>query len=181
MRVSLVLGAAVLAALPASASVVTLGGSHAQDCYLASEDRRATPESFFSCDTALAVENLDAKARAGTLVNRGILFMISKQPARAIQDFDAAIAIYPAEPESYLNKAVLAWQRGDSATARQLAGRALDLNTRKPAYALYIRGIASEEQGDLKNAYADLRRASELAPAWRDPKVELVRYRVIQR
>ena len=182
MRVSLAVSAAtLLAAAPAAASVVTIGSSHAVTCYQASEQRRVDSRAFFACDTALATEALDRRDRAATLVNRGILYMLAGSPARAAQDFDAAIAIHPVEPESYLNKAVLAWRAGDSANARQLAGAALDRKTRKPAYALYIRGIANEEQGNLAGAYADFRRAADLAPGWRDPRTELARYRLVGR
>ena len=182
MRASILFGAAaVMLATPGTASVITVGSSNAVTCYRAAEDRSLVADSWRACDTALYVEALSAADRAGTLVNRGILFMLSKQPDRAIRDFEEAARIDPAQPEAFLNRAIVAWQSGDSVTAAAQAGRAIELKTRKPALAFYVRGIASEDQGRIREAYADLQRASQLAPSWPDPRRELARYQVRQR
>ena len=183
MRASILVGAASLLvrAAPGAASVITVGSSNAVTCYRAAEDRKLVAESWRACDTALHVEALSPADRAGTLVNRGILFLLSRQFDRAIRDFDEAAAIDPRQPEAFLNRAIVAWQTGDSATAATKAGRAIELDTRKPALAFYVRGIASEEQGRIREAYSDLQRASELAPSWSEPRRELARYEVRRR
>jgi hypothetical protein len=44
-----------------------------------------------------------------------------------------------------------------------------------------MRGIAHEDAGNFRAAYADLQRARELDPAWSLPTVELQRYQVVSR
>ena len=56
--------------------------------------------------------------------------------------------------------------------------RALELGTDEPEVAFFGRGLAHEDIGDLKSAYADLRRAAELRPQWPQPAQELARYQV---
>ena len=46
------------------------------------------------------------------------------------------------------------------------------------ALALYARGVANEELGHLKAAYADLTQAREMAPGWKLPEEQLARYQV---
>jgi Flp pilus assembly protein TadD len=58
---------------------------------------------------------------------------------------------------------------------------ALERNTTRPAVAHYGRAVAQEELGNVAAAYRDYRRASELAPNWREPRIELTRFRVTGR
>lgn len=182
MRASVILGvAALLLAAPAPASVITLGSTYAESCYNAADSRRTDAEAWRSCNSALTWEALTLEDRVGTHVNRGILFMISGDLLSAVRDYDAALALNPHQPEAWLNKAIAVYQANDFARAAEFAGRALELGTLKPALAYFVRGIAREDMGEVKAAYADLIRARELEPKWRDPQVELARYQVRQR
>jgi len=162
----------------ATSSVLTVGGTHASQCYRAAEARRVEATALQACDIAIASDPLSQVDLAGTFVNRGILYMLSGANNRALNDFAEAEKLDPAQPEIYLNRAVLAYRAGNAAQARELASRSLTLGTRKPAYAHYIRGISNEDLGSIKAAYQDLSRAASLAPGWSDPKRELARYRV---
>ena len=44
-----------------------------------------------------------------------------------------------------------------------------------------IRAMAREQSGNLKAAYADLLKASQLAPTWGLPRQDLKRYQVVSR
>lgn len=169
---------ALFAVSPAQASVITYGGSYATSCYRAAEGRRNDLASWRACDQALSLEALDDRDRAGTFVNRGILHMLAGRTQRAVSDLAAAERLDPAQPEIYLNQAIIAYDANQKARARDLATRSLDLGTRRPAFALFLRGVVHEDLGAIEAAYADLRRASELAPTWVEPKRELVRYRI---
>jgi hypothetical protein len=57
----------------------------------------------------------------------------------------------------------------------------LALGTTKPALAYYIRAMAQEQSGNVKAAYADLLKASQLAPTWGLPRQDLKRYQVVSR
>ena len=171
-------GASLAAISPASASRLSIGSSMAQACYEAAEAHRANLETARTCDQALAEEALTRPELAGTHVNRGILSMISGDLDRAENDFDQAIALHPGGPEAWLNKGISQLRRGNGEAAVQLIERAIALRTRKPAVAFYMRGIAHEEIGNVRAAYADLRRASQIDPRWPLPAAELRRYRV---
>lgn len=170
-------GVALFAVSSAGASVITVGSNYAASCYRAAEARSTDRSAWEACNEALAVGALSERERAGTLVNRGILHLVAGRPQAALTDFAAAERIDPLQPEVYLNQALIAYRADDKRRARDLATRSLDLGTRKPAFALYLRGVVNEDLGAIRAAYADLRRAAELAPGWAEPKRELVRYR----
>ena len=170
--------AATSATTPAHGARITIGSTLARTCYEAAEALRATPESRRTCDLAIAEEGLSHDDLTGTYVNRGIIWMLSGDLDQADRDYDRAIALDSNEPEAWLNKGINALKRGDSPLALQLVDRAIELRTRKPAVAFYMRGIAHEEAGNVRAAYADLQRARALDPKWPLPAVELQRYRL---
>ena len=178
MKTLFAAGLAMVWVAPAAASVITIGNGLARSCYLATEARQASFSSISICDQALEDATLIRHDLAATHVNRGIMYLLRKEHDAAGRDFDRAIAIDPGQPEAWLNKAVLEMRLGRTAAALPLASRAVELNTTRPALAYYIRGIAHEAAGDVKAAYADLRRAQQLEPEWSYPTEELKRYKV---
>ena len=170
--------AATLTATPATGSVLAIGNSLAQSCFQLARSRQAAPSALETCNRAISEEALNFDDRVATLVNRGIMHNLRQEYAHAGRDFDAAIALDAAEPEAWLNKAVMLVRQGQTAPAVPLIDRALALRTSKPALAYYMRGLINEKEGNLKAAYADLVRARDLDPNWPDPVRELQRYRV---
>jgi tetratricopeptide (TPR) repeat protein len=160
-------------------SAVTIGGSAAEECYVSAAQHRHDEGSIRECTSALDEKSLTGFDRAGTLVNRGILYMLSGNGAYAVHDFDDAIAMDPLQAEAWLDKAVALVNAGNSSAALDLADRALQLRTQKPALAYYVRGLAYEQQGQLRSAYASLKTAQRLDPNWNEPSDELSRYRVV--
>ena len=176
------IAAVAVSAVPAPAQVLTIGSSNfAHSCYRSAVTRTTTPRAKSDCDQALSVQALAAHDRVATHVNRGILWMLSGNHDRADRDFNEALEINPGQPEAWLNKAALALGSGDSSSARDYAARAIKLRTINPALAHYIRGVAHEDTGNLRAAYADLRVAASLAPKWSAPTAELARYQVRRR
>lgn len=165
---------------PAAASVTVIGNSSARLCYEAADSPlpssvREIPE----CDRALRGESLTPHEIVATFVNRGILLLRRGETDSALKDFDAAIARDPDEPEAYLNKgALLMRQPPDPARALPLFEAAIRHGTSKPALAHYGRGLAQEMLGNLKEAYLDYQRATELDPEWPQPREELARFTV---
>ena len=185
MRMFPLMASAALAfvglALPASAAVIVLGGGDARECYLAAESKLNPGAGLAVCGRALDEEVLTTRDRAATLVNRGIVRMWGKDEARAIVDFDAALALKPELPEAMVNKAVaLVRMDGDRATAISLLDRALAANVSRPEVAFYARGIAHELSGDLTKAFRDYTRAAALKPGWADPSRQLARFTVVR-
>lgn len=167
---------------PATAAVITIGdNSMAGDCYGFAEKRSSRPEALAICSRALTMEALDVDNRAATLVNRGVIRMIHKDYHGAESDFEAAIALDPAQSDAWLNKGFLRLRTGDGSAALPFLEKALQLRARRPALAYFARGIAHEQAGNVRAAYADLSRARELEPGWSMPEQALARYRVVER
>jgi len=178
MRASFLAAAAIFAASSASASVLTVGGSFAEGCYRFAESRVGTQEAVSTCDRAFTEQALTSEDQFATYVNRGIVKMHRREFSGAQADFDKAGALNPKRGEPWLNMGVLQFKQGNSRAAIALFDKALELGTGEPEIAYFGRGLAHEDVGDLRSAYADLRRAAELRPNWSQPAQELVRYQV---
>jgi tetratricopeptide (TPR) repeat protein len=173
--------AATAAALPASAAVLTVGGSFAEGCFRFAQTRVGTVDAVDTCDRAFTDQALSYEDEFATHVNRGIVRMHRREFMGAQADLDRAAAMNPKRGEPWVNMGVLRLKQGDSAGAIPLFDKALALGTDAPEVAYYGRGLAHEDQGDLKSAYADLRKAVELRPRWSEPARELARYQVRRR
>lgn len=176
----LILALAASATDTPSGAVITLGSSPAAECYQAARDRAATLDTIERCDLALS-SGLRDRDQMATFVNRGVLRLVLKRFGEAESDFNAALAIDPKQPEAWLNKGVAAYSSGDSAASIRHFTQALALGTRRPELAYHGRGLANEDRGDLRSAYADFQQARTLAPKWKEPAVELARYQVRRR
>lgn len=175
----LAVGAATLiASPPAAASVYSFGSSFARSCYLAADLRLATIATIGECTAALQVQPLSDNDRLASHVNRGILHMVSRNHAAARADFEKALAINPNHPEAWLNLGILHYNRADSARALGMFERAIELGAQDQALAYFGRGLAHEDRGDVRAAYADLIEAQRLRPDWVLPGRELARYEV---
>jgi tetratricopeptide (TPR) repeat protein len=181
-RSKYLIAAAILAAasVPAIASVTVVGNSSARLCYEAAESPlNPTLRDVRDCDHAFSEEALSQHDRVATHVNRGILRLRRGQVDEAIADFDVAIDLDPDQPEAYLNKGAALIRVDNPQDALGLFTVALEHNTRRPEVAHFGRAIANEELGNIRAAYNDYRRASELDPEWADPRTELRRFRVV--
>ena len=167
-------------AASAPASILVVGGNMARSCYLAAESGNLRADALDSCNRALTEEPLTREDRVATYVNRGIIYFRQAAVAQATADFDRALALDPAEPDAWLNKAVMLVQYGHSAEAMPMVEKAIGLKTRRPAVAYYIRALINEDRGNLRAAYSDFRRASAIEPKWPAPVRELARYQVRQ-
>ena len=174
------LAVAILAILPASAaaSVMSLGSEFSESCYRAADVRDASRQAMENCNKALSEEAITPDDRVATHVNRGILYIVRRKASEANADFDAALALDPNQPEAWLNKAVVQARFGKPADAMPLVQKALDLKTRRPALAYFVRALALEDSGNIAGAYDDLKRAQQLEPRWKEPQIELRRFQV---
>jgi len=173
--------AALTTALPASAGIMTIGGSYAEGCFKAAEQHSRTLESLNTCDRAFTEEALSRDDELATYVNRGVLRMLRDDYARAHTAFTTAMAMNPNRSEPYMNLAILQLRNGKSAEAVPLFSKAIELGTELPEVAYYGRALANEDVGDVRAAYADLQRATSLKPRWDAPARDLARYQVRRR
>jgi tetratricopeptide (TPR) repeat protein len=177
MKALFLAAATAIAAFPASAAVLTVGGSFAEGCYHLAQSRAGTVDALATCDRAFT-QVLSRDDEFATYVNRGIVKMHRGEFTGAQADFDKAAGMIPTRGEPWLNLGVLQIKQGNSRAAIPMFDKALTLGTDSPQIAYYARGLAHEDVGDLRSAYADLRRANELSPRWREPARELARYQV---
>ena len=176
--------AAMVAAIaaPATASTVTIiGNGSARACYEAADSPLAPDAGDLQvCDTALRDGGLTMHDVVATHVNRGILRLRQDQIDLALQDFDTAIRLDPTEPEAYLNKGAALMRTDNARDALPLFTASLERNTARPELAHFGRAMANETLGNVREAYNDYRRASELRPGWQEPLVELQRFRIVR-
>jgi Flp pilus assembly protein TadD len=165
----------------ASGAVLSVGGPLSKNCYEAALAGDTSDAGLDGCTRALEEEPLATRDRAGTFVNRGILQMVRGRDVLADRDFDAALRLDKALPDAWLNKGFLRLRRGDGRSALPLLQSGIDRGARRQALAIFARGVAYEQMGDFRSAYADLRRAQQLEPGWAMPSEYLANYRVEQR
>lgn len=189
MKRALLAGAVVAASIFSATNAVAIDTGHAgpivvygsgpsQDCYAAAVNGRADRELVSLCDLALNHDFLTREDRAATLINRGTLHLRRGQDERALHDFDSAVSLEPTQAEAHLMRGIALVQLERYTEAVETLTTALDMNPDGAARAHYYRGAAQEEIGNAPAAYADYRRAADLAPAWAPPRTELARFAV---
>ena len=162
----------------ASGAVLSVGGPLSHNCYEFALSGDTSDIGLDSCTRSLREEPLAVRDRAGTLVNRGILYMVRGHDADADADFDAALRLDQGLPDAWLNKGFLRLRRGDGRAALPLLQSGIDRGARRQALAIFARGVAYEQMGKFDSAYADLKRAQQLEPGWSMPREYLASYRV---
>ena len=177
---------ALLASSPSyAASVMSAGQTVQEDCFRAAQSQTPLTErqlriGLSACDSALTGD-MSQLARAGTLVNRGILQAAAGRTDAAIADFDAGLARDPSLSAGYMNRGALLLKNGHYAQALADFDRAIDLGTADLHVAYFNRGEAQEASGNLVAAYHDYRKAQELAPNFKPAGMELARFQVTSR
>jgi tetratricopeptide (TPR) repeat protein len=177
------LGAALVmtAASGAQAAVTVIGGGLAEACAnaaIAGESDRRFDEL---CTMALETEYLNARDRAGTYVNRGVLRLRRADFQVAERDFDMAIRAKSDLGEAYVNRGAAYIGQQRYAESLTQINRGLELGVEEPAKAYYNRALAHEGLEDAKSAYFDYQKAIEISPDWGAPKEQLTRFTVTRR
>jgi tetratricopeptide (TPR) repeat protein len=163
---------------PATAAVRSLGGPLSQNCYDAALSHDLRSFAIDGCTRAINEEGLLNADRAATYVNRGILQMSAGRLTSADYDFDQALAINAGLSEAWLNKGFLRIREGKGQEALPLLQKGIDNGARREALAYFARGVAYEQSGDYRSAYADLVKARQMEPRWALPAEWLAHYRV---
>jgi tetratricopeptide (TPR) repeat protein len=179
---------AVFASAPAHAvSVMSAGQTVQEDCFRAAEaqaraslSQRSLANGIAACNVALTGD-MSQLARAGTLVNRGILEAAAGNDDAAITDFNAGLARDRNLAAGYMNRGVALLRAARYNEARADFDRAITLGTADLHVAYFNRGEAQEASGNLLAAYHDYRKAQELAPDFKPASLELARFQVTER
>lgn len=170
--------AALFAAGRAHAAVTVFANDTAKACYMAAKLGDPTQRGLDDCTDAIVGSPMSAHDLAGTYVNRGVVYMIHGLYRPAQTDFEVALKLDKTLGEAYVNHgAALIAQRHYAEGIAEI-DRGLPLRPDEPEKAYYNRGIADEALDDVKQAYFDYLKASELKPGWAAPKTELARFTV---
>jgi tetratricopeptide (TPR) repeat protein len=163
---------------PALGAQTTFGLGPAQACYEAAVSRQATLNALADCDAAIAGQDLTSRDRAATIINRGVLHLIRRDPNAALADFDLATRLRPDLGEAFVNRgaALLVLGRWDDAIAAINEG--LAIGAADPHEAYFNRAVAQERRGAVAAAYQDYQTAARLKPDWPLAQAELARFRV---
>jgi len=165
-------------AAEAAAGVIVLGSSRSKSCMESAFARTPPRKAVEVCTAALQDDTLTAQARAGTLVNRGVLLSRAGDHQAALLDYEAAARLDPKLGEVHLNRGSALIRLGRYMEGVAETDRGLALGLREPEKAYFNRAVAREALQDPRGAYLDFRRAARLKPDWPPPRTELARFTV---
>lgn len=169
----------------AESTVTVLGVSAYAECaaYAAAARRTGigTHAGIEACDRALETLPADSSDLAIAYVNRSVIRITLADHAAAMADDDAAIHLNPMLATAYFDRAIAESAMHLAARSEGDFTRAIGLDVAHPEQAYFYRALVREDAGDLQGAYADYRRASALNPAWVPPRVELARFKTVNR
>jgi tetratricopeptide (TPR) repeat protein len=167
-----------LAPTQAKAAVSVFGSGYAEQCFHAAKYGGDIQAGIADCDRALTSEPLSDRDRAGTYVNRGVLYMSVDDYVSAQRDFEMSVKLDPALGEAYVNLGSVKIARRHFADGIVDIDHGLTLAPEEPEKAYYNRALADEALDNIKAAYFDYSKAAELKPTWAPPRTELDRFTV---
>jgi|HubBroStandDraft_6_1064221.scaffolds.fasta_scaffold395064_2 tetratricopeptide (TPR) repeat protein len=172
---------AMLAASQTHAAVTVLGTGLARSCFEYAEFGGDTGDGIDACTNAIEETALRVKDRAATFINRGILKSRTEDPAGALADYDRGIALDGDLGEAYVDRGavMIVMRRYEDALTDIDKGIALGSNRLQIAY--YDRAIVQEALGNIRAAYQDYKKATEIQPDFTLALEQLARFRVVHR
>jgi tetratricopeptide (TPR) repeat protein len=180
---SAVFGCAALLLLsaPAHALVQVVGAGMAHDCFIAAKAGTDLRGGIAICDLALADEPLDARARAGTYINRGVMKSALGHTDQALADYDSGLALFPGLGDGYVDRgaALISLKRYDEAIADINKGIGLGQTYEHIGY--YNRGVAEFYLGRIPESYHDFKKTLEIAPDFTRASEQLKNFVVTRR
>lgn len=123
--------------------------------------RQASADRFAHCSWIIDREQVDGAIRAEAFLNRGLVHLNEGHPARAVPDFDRALALDLRGPAGYASRAEAFWEMGQPDKAIEDYGRAIDADA-KSADLLANRGEVHRRKGDREKAKSDFEAALAL-------------------
>jgi len=164
----------------AEAAVTVLGAGPAQECFQAAEYGGEAYAGINTCTAALGMI-LSPRDRAATYVNRGVLRLSLHQDDRALADIDSGIAMAPDLADAFVDRGAVSIALGRYQQALEDLNRGIELGPHRPQVAYYDRAIVFEQQGDIRSAYNDYKKALDIQPDFEPAAKELKRFRVVQK
>ena len=131
-----------------------------------------------ACKQAVGWAHFAPDEMGAVLANNGVLNLVRGDYQAAIADFDGALREGGDQAQALNNRglAEASLHRYDAAAADYTA--ALSKSTDHAERIYFNRAMAEEDLGNIKAAFLDYRKASELAPQWQKAAKELSRFKV---
>lgn len=170
------LGLVTALSSPGQAAVSMVGGNLAKACAQTVIDGARDQAALDLCSQAIRTDLLSNRDLARTYINRGVIQLRLKAYDLAIADFDRAAVLAPDMGEAFVNTGAALIAQRKYALAVNEIDRGLALGAGAPERAYYNRALANLHLDNLSEAYADLIKASQLAPDWDAPKRELATF-----
>jgi tetratricopeptide (TPR) repeat protein len=167
----------VVAALPAKAVTLVIGGGAGAQCYATAEFGDPF-EAFDICTRALSGQDMSVRDRAATYINRSVVRLRVHDYSGAIADCDLAIARFPSLGEAYVNRGAALINLDQPSEALDALNKGIQIGLDKVHLAYYNRGLAKEKLKDVRGAYDDYKKALELDPTFTLAAEELKRFSV---
>lgn len=167
------------ATIPAFGQVMVLGNTDAYHCFTAANTRIEPQQGIALCNSALKDDELTARDRAATRVNRGVLYDLIGRYQDAWEDFNASIEIMPNMGDGYLNRgaALIRMGRFDEALADIV--KSINLGVPLPEIAYYDLAVAEEQLDKPTDAYRDYEKALAQNPGYVLANDALERFTVV--
>ena len=115
---------------------------------------------------------------AAAYINRSVIHLARQEYDAALADSDAAIRAKSSLPQAHINRGIALSAEKRNKEANQAFTDALALKPSHPEIVYFDRAMTREDDGDMKGAYLDYRKAAQLAPTWDTPKQQLSRFTV---
>jgi tetratricopeptide (TPR) repeat protein len=170
----------VFAAPQAKAAVTVFGSGFAAQCFHVAKYGGDLQAGIADCGRAIDTEDLSARDKAGTYVNRGVLYMAANDYVSAQQDFEESVKLDPNLGEAFVNLGGVKIAQHQYADGIADIDRGLALGPEEPEKAYFNRALADEGLDNIKAAYFDYSKAANLKPTWEPPRTELARFTVHQ-
>jgi len=175
-------GAAVAgAASLADAAVTVVGHGLARSCFEYAEYGGSARDGIQTCSLALEQQALDAKDRAATYINRGILEARSDNANGALSDYDLGLSLDGDLGEGYVDRGAVMIVLRRYNDALDNINRGIALGANRPQIAYYDRAVVQEALGNIRGAYEDYKKAVEIQPDFTLAIEQLSRFRVVRK
>jgi len=185
MRQGLVLTALLFATVPAAAETSTIQNATGAQCVAqlkrqvnAENSERALGTCYQAASERAGAE--DSFIEATSRTNLSAAYLRSKDFSNAVVEARKAIDILPGMAPAYANLGAGLLGQGKFADALTALDTAVRLNDQSER-VYYNRGIVKEYLGDIKGAYYDYRKATQINPNFRPAAEELTRFKVTTR
>lgn len=154
--------------LPANAqTIVSAGSTMAHQCFLFAKAGAKPRDGVEICNASLRNDPLNARDRAATYGNRGVLLSAMNEVDEAEADFKAAIRWDATLGDPYVNLGSMLIRKRQYHEAIEQINKGLELGVSFPQIGYYDRALAYDYLGQYKEAYADYKRTLEYDPGFK--------------